>query len=115
MRELVETFRLPGEAQQISRITEVFASIYFASGPGIAGLVSDFVWSDFPSLSEEIKSEDAVYVLAYSVILLNTDLHNPQIRVSCFLLMSYSKSPSYSNHHPETNVNRGLPKEPEGG
>jgi golgi-specific brefeldin A-resistance guanine nucleotide exchange factor 1 len=29
----------------------------------------------------EIKSEDAVYVLAYSVIMLNTDLHNPQIRV----------------------------------
>lgn len=30
----------------------------------------------------EIKSEDAVYVLAYSVIMLNTDLHNPQNRVS---------------------------------
>ncbi|KAF8636714.1 hypothetical protein AX17_003517 [Amanita inopinata Kibby_2008] len=62
MRELLETFRLPGEAQQISRITETFASTYFASGPA------------------EIKSEDAVYVLAYSVIMLNTDLHNPQIR-----------------------------------
>lgn len=31
---------------------------------------------------DEIKSEDAVYVLAYSVIMLNTDQHNPQIRVS---------------------------------
>ncbi|KAG5650374.1 hypothetical protein H0H81_012461 [Sphagnurus paluster] len=62
MRELLESFRLPGEAQQISRITETFASIYFASGP------------------DEIKSEDAVYVLAYSVIMLNTDLHNPQVR-----------------------------------
>ncbi len=30
----------------------------------------------------EIKSQDAVYVLAYSVIMLNTDLHNPQVRVS---------------------------------
>lgn len=29
----------------------------------------------------EIKSQDAVYVLAYSIIMLNTDLHNPQIRV----------------------------------
>jgi len=28
-----------------------------------------------------IKNEDAVYVLAYSVIMLNTDQHNPQIRV----------------------------------
>ncbi|KAJ6618317.1 hypothetical protein B0H10DRAFT_1795581 [Mycena sp. CBHHK59/15] len=62
MRELLETFRLPGEAQQIARITETFASIYFAAGP------------------DEIQNEDAVYVLAYSVILLNTDLHNPQVR-----------------------------------
>lgn len=28
----------------------------------------------------EIASQDAVYVLAYSVIMLNTDLHNPQNR-----------------------------------
>ncbi|PBK77654.1 Sec7-domain-containing protein [Armillaria solidipes] len=62
MRELLETFRLPGEAQQINRITETFASIYFASEPA------------------EIRSEDAVYVLAYSIIMLNTDLHNPQVR-----------------------------------
>ncbi|THH01721.1 hypothetical protein EW026_g1024 [Hermanssonia centrifuga] len=62
MRELLESFRLPGEAQQIGRITETFADIYFASGPA------------------EVKSQDAVYVLAYSIILLNTDQHNPQIR-----------------------------------
>jgi Sec7-like guanine-nucleotide exchange factor len=34
MRELLESFRLPGESQQIARITETFAAIYFASGPG---------------------------------------------------------------------------------
>jgi Sec7-like guanine-nucleotide exchange factor len=34
MRELLESFRLPGEAQQIGRITETFASSYFAAGPG---------------------------------------------------------------------------------
>ncbi|KAJ7632227.1 hypothetical protein FB45DRAFT_989797 [Roridomyces roridus] len=62
MRELLEAFRLPGEAQQIARITETFAAIYFASEP------------------EEVQSEDAVYVLSYSVIMLNTDLHNPQVR-----------------------------------
>ncbi|KAJ7871479.1 hypothetical protein B0H14DRAFT_2724284 [Mycena olivaceomarginata] len=62
MRDLLETFRLPGESQQIARITETFASIYFASEP------------------DEIQNEDAVYVLAYSVIMLNTDLHNPQVR-----------------------------------
>lgn len=30
----------------------------------------------------EIKTEDATHVLAYSIIMLNTDQHNPQIRVS---------------------------------
>ena len=35
----------------------------------------------------EIRSEDAVYVLAYSVIMLNTDLHNPQIRVSSVVIV----------------------------
>ena len=32
--------------------------------------------------SAEIKTEDATHVLAYSIIMLNTDQHNPQIRVS---------------------------------
>ena len=61
MRGLCEAFRLPGEAQQIARITETFAHKYFLTQP--AG----------------IRSEDAVYVLAYSIIMLNTDLHNPQV------------------------------------
>ncbi|KAG8899424.1 GDP/GTP exchange factor for ARF [Tulasnella sp. 408] len=64
MRLLLEAFRLPGEAQPISRITETFADIYFASKP------------------LEVKSTDAVYVLAYSVIMLNTDLYNPQNRLT---------------------------------
>ncbi|EED83660.1 predicted protein [Postia placenta Mad-698-R] len=62
LRELLETFRLPGESQQIDRITETFAESYFATNP------------------PEIKSQDAVYVLAFSIIMLNTDLHNPQVR-----------------------------------
>ncbi|KAF5392909.1 hypothetical protein D9757_001066 [Collybiopsis confluens] len=62
MQEMLETFRLSGESQQIARITEVFAATFFAAKPA------------------EIKSEDAVYVLAYSVVMLNTDLHNPQVK-----------------------------------
>lgn len=34
MREMLETLRLPGEGQQIDRIAETFASVYFASKPG---------------------------------------------------------------------------------
>jgi hypothetical protein len=33
MRELLETFRLPGEAQPISRITETFAEHFFSFRP----------------------------------------------------------------------------------
>ena len=32
----------------------------------------------FWAAGSEVKSQDAAYVLAYSVIMLNTDQHNPQ-------------------------------------
>lgn len=34
MRELLEAFRLPGEAQPIARITETFAEHFFSFRPG---------------------------------------------------------------------------------
>ena len=34
LREMLETFRLPGESQQINRIAETFAEVYFATSPG---------------------------------------------------------------------------------
>ncbi|CAO1624934.1 unnamed protein product [Sympodiomycopsis kandeliae] len=61
MREMLEKFRLPGESYQINSITETFSKVYFSAVD-----------------KNVIKSEDAVYVLAYSVIMLNTDLHNAQ-------------------------------------
>lgn len=63
LREMLTTFRLPGEAQQIDRIMENFAKKFFESGP------------------EEVHSSDAAYVLAFSVVMLNTDQHNPQVKV----------------------------------
>ncbi|KAJ4488408.1 hypothetical protein J3R30DRAFT_3435649 [Lentinula aciculospora] len=62
MREMLESFRLPGESQQIERITGTFAMKYLESGPA------------------EIKSKDAGHIVAYSIIMLNTDQHNPQVR-----------------------------------
>jgi hypothetical protein len=38
MREMLESFRLPGEAQQIERITDTFAAKYFGSEPGMLHL-----------------------------------------------------------------------------
>lgn len=83
LRELLESFRLPGEAQQIARITETFAEVYFASQPGMLHPIPlKSVVIEVHTLAD-INSQDAVYVLTYSIILLNTDLHNPQVRVSC--------------------------------
>ncbi|RCH92537.1 GDP/GTP exchange factor for ARF, partial [Rhizopus stolonifer] len=62
LRMILETFRLPGESQQIMRVTESFAATFFEYGP------------------KEISTVEAAEVLAYSVIMLNTDQHNPQVR-----------------------------------
>ncbi|KAG0227252.1 GDP/GTP exchange factor for ARF [Mortierella sp. GBA43] len=62
LRDLLETFRLPGESQQIERIMELFAATYFATGP------------------KEIASQDGAFVLGYAVVLLNTDQHNRGVK-----------------------------------
>ncbi|KAJ4813394.1 Brefeldin A-inhibited guanine nucleotide-exchange protein 5 [Rhynchospora pubera] len=61
IREFLKGFRLPGEAQKIDRIMEKFAERYCADNPGL------------------FNNADTAYVLAYSVIMLNTDAHNPMV------------------------------------
>jgi cytohesin len=61
LRLLLLQFRLPGEAQQIDRILEKFAQHYFLQNPNI------------------FLSSDTAYVLSFSLIMLNTDLHNQSI------------------------------------
>lgn len=63
MRRFLQSFRLPGEAQKIDRFMLKFAERYLLGNPTV------------------FANADAAYVLAYSVILLNTDLHSPQIKV----------------------------------
>lgn len=62
MRLFLQAFRLPGEAQKIDRYMLKFAERYVLGNPGV------------------FSNADAAYVLAYSVIMLNTDLHSPQIK-----------------------------------
>jgi len=62
LRHYLAKFRLPGEAQKIDRIMEAFAVRFCRCNPGI-----------FPS-------PDVAYVLAFSLIMLNTDAHNPRIK-----------------------------------
>ena len=62
IRHFVAGFKLPGEAQKIDRMMEKFAEQYHRHNPGV------------------FSSADTAYVLAYSVILLNSDAHNPQVK-----------------------------------
>lgn len=64
LRYFLEGFRLPGEAQKIDRLMEKFAARYCECNPNNA----------------LFTSADTVYVLAFSVIMLTTDLHSPQVK-----------------------------------
>lgn len=61
LRMFLDTFRLPGEAQQIDRIISAFAESYYKDNP-----------NSFPDL-------DTCYVMAYSLIMLNTDAHSDKV------------------------------------
>uniref|UniRef100_F6TAR2 Cytohesin 4 n=1 Tax=Monodelphis domestica TaxID=13616 RepID=F6TAR2_MONDO len=62
LRQFLWSFRLPGEAQKIDRMMEAFAARYCLCNPGV------------------FQSTDTCYVLSFSVIMLNTSLHNPNVR-----------------------------------
>lgn len=61
LRHFLQSFRLPGEAQKIDRFMLKFAERYVLGNP------------------KAFANADTAYVLAYSVILLNTDLHSSKI------------------------------------
>uniref|UniRef100_A0A6I8RJ48 ADP ribosylation factor guanine nucleotide exchange factor 2 n=1 Tax=Xenopus tropicalis TaxID=8364 RepID=A0A6I8RJ48_XENTR len=64
LRMFLEGFRLPGEAQKIDRLMEKFAARYLECNQGYT----------------LFASADTAYVLAYSIIMLTTDLHSPQVK-----------------------------------
>ncbi|KAL1128928.1 hypothetical protein AAG570_013462 [Ranatra chinensis] len=64
LRQFLQGFRLPGEAQKIDRLMEKFASRYCECNPN----------------NGIFASADTAYVLAYSIIMLTTDLHSPQVK-----------------------------------
>lgn len=63
LRELLGAFRLPGESPLIERIVVAFSERYCKNGA-----------------PEGIANSDAVFVLTYAIIMLNTDQHNPNVR-----------------------------------
>lgn len=62
MRRFLQAFRLPGEAQKIDRYMLKFAERYVEGNPGV------------------FANADTAYVLAYSVIMLNTDQHSKNVK-----------------------------------
>ncbi|KAF7722533.1 guanine nucleotide exchange protein for ADP-robosylation factor [Apophysomyces ossiformis] len=62
LRYFLQTFRLPGESQKIDRFMLKFAERYVHGNPTV------------------FANAETAYVLAYAVIMLNTDLHNPQVK-----------------------------------
>jgi len=61
-------FRLPGEAQKLDRLISVFAECYFDDNQGTP--ICPFT------------KHDTVYVLAYALIILQTDLHKANVKKS---------------------------------
>ncbi|XP_055805575.1 ARF guanine-nucleotide exchange factor GNOM-like [Solanum dulcamara] len=62
LRIFLETFRLPGESQKIQRVLEAFAERYYEQSQNI------------------LADKDAALLLSYSIIMLNTDQHNAQVK-----------------------------------
>ncbi|KAF7194309.1 Protein transport protein SEC7 [Pseudocercospora fuligena] len=62
LRRFLQSFRLPGEAQKIDRLMLKFAERYTTGNPNA------------------FANADTAYVLAYSVIMLNTDQHSAQVK-----------------------------------
>ncbi|CAG0883767.1 unnamed protein product [Cyprideis torosa] len=62
LRQFLWSFRLPGEAQKIDRMMECFAQHYCRENPAI------------------FSKTDTCYVLSFAIIMLNTSLHNPNVK-----------------------------------
>ena len=84
LRQFLEGFRLPGEAQKIDRLMEKFASRYCECNAKYAAVDNKSCTIVLNSVSFDslrlFASADTAYVLAYSIIMLTTDLHSPQVK-----------------------------------
>jgi len=65
LRKFQTYFRMPGEAQKIERLMEVFSQRYCVCNPDVAA---------------KLNSTDSIFIMAFAIILLNTDLHTPNLK-----------------------------------
>ena len=62
LRRMIALIKLPGEAQKIERVIAAFGTHYMACNPGV------------------IDHLDTAEIMAFSLVMLNVDAHNDQIR-----------------------------------
>lgn len=77
IRILLTKFRLPGESQQIERIVETFSTKYVESQEYDPSKSGQDIEGDYSTVQPDA---DSVFILSFSVIMLNTDLYNPQVK-----------------------------------
>lgn len=68
LRFFLMQFCLPGESQQIWQLLQAFAAGYY-----------DYCVNDHKT-PYRFQSKEAVFILTYSLVMLNTDLHNPSLK-----------------------------------
>ncbi|KAL5515580.1 hypothetical protein EMCRGX_G000765 [Ephydatia muelleri] len=62
LRTFQKLFLMPGEAQKIDKIMQIFAAEYVKANRGV------------------FETEDAAYILSFSIMMLHTSLHNPSVK-----------------------------------
>jgi hypothetical protein len=96
MRIFLSAFRLPGEAQQIDRILVAFSE--YCHGGSIEGN------------NGLLENPEVTYLLTFSMIMLNTDLHNPNVRADRKMTTNqFVKNNAFYGE--ELNQTRPIPRE----
>ncbi|CBY35144.1 unnamed protein product [Oikopleura dioica] len=65
LRKFQSSVRIQGEAQRVERLVEAFSQRYVESNPEI---------------TRKLNNPDSIFVLAFAIIMLNTDAHSPSMR-----------------------------------
>ncbi|CAG5078046.1 Oidioi.mRNA.OKI2018_I69.PAR.g8880.t2.cds [Oikopleura dioica] len=65
LRKFQSSVRIQGEAQRVERLVEAFSQRYVESNPEIV---------------RKLNNPDSIFVLAFAIIMLNTDAHSPSMR-----------------------------------
>lgn len=116
LRLFLEGFRLPGEAQKIDRLMEKFAARYHELNKKFANMEPIDMQKALQAAKKRqrngqkllsnyhFESADTVYVLAFSIIMLATDLHSAQVKKKM-------TKENYINMNRGINENKDLPRE----